>query len=376
MSKPFLNLNKTNFTMKSIYTLLTVTTFVLLSCGGKEETKEEVLRPVKYQVVGTSDVQRIRTFSGVAKAGDDINLSFRSGGIIIQVNVVKGQRVKKGQLIARLDNIEANLAYEKSVSELNSTESAMNTTKAELDRTKSLYEKNSVSLSDYEAAKNSYQNALAQYESAKRNKGIQQTQIDYGYIYAPKDGIIADTDGSVNENVQPGHTFAILNAGDQMKIEVGLPENVINQVQLAMETEISFSALEGKNLKGSVIEISPILVESAATFPVDIEIIDVTPDIRPGMAANVTFNFGSQVEQSDDKPLTIPIKAVGEDGNGNFVFIIESEDGQTGQVKKQQIEIGQMTSNGFEIKSGLNEGQYIATAGLQTLLDGQKVRLQ
>ena len=358
------------------YTPAIITLLTLCSCGSKEEQKEEVLRPVKYQVVGTSDTQRIRTFSGVAKAGDDINLSFRSGGIIIQVNVVKGQKVKKGQLIARLDNIEANLAYEKSISELNSAESAMNTTKAELDRTKSLYEKNSVSLSDYEAAKNSYQNALAQYESAKRNKGIQQTQIDYGYIYAPKDGIIADTDGSVNENVQPGHTFAILNAGDQMKIEVGLPENVINQVQLGMETEISFSALEGKKLKGSVIEISPILVESAATFPVDIEIIDVTPDIRPGMAANVTFNFGSQVDKSADKPLTIPIKAVGEDGNGNFVFIIESEDGQTGQVKKQQIEIGQMTSDGFEIKSGLNEGQYIATAGLQTLLDGQKVRLQ
>ena len=93
------------------------------------------------------------------------------------------------------------------------------------------------------------------------------------------------------------------------------------------------------------------------------------------MAANVTFNFGNG-ETVRDNILVVPIKAVGEDGNGNFVFIIDSDDGKTGLVKRQQVEIGQMTTAGFEIKSGLSQGQFIATAGLQTLLNGQKVRLQ
>ena len=214
-----------------------------------------------------------------------------------------------------------------------------------------------------------------QFESAKRNKSIQQTQVNYGYIYAPSDGIIANTDGAVNERVSAGHVYAILNAGDKMKIEVGLPENVINLARLGMKTEIIFTALGGKSFEGSIIEISPIVVDNAATFPVDIEILNPTADIRPGMAANVTFNFGNG-ETARDNMLVVPVKAVGEDGNGNFVFLIESDDSKTGVVKRQQVEIGQMTTDGFEIKSGLSQGQFIATAGLQTLLEGQKVRLQ
>jgi len=362
--------------MKSIKHVLLSLLIVSMfnSCGKKEEKKEEVLRPVKYQVVGTTDAQMIRTFSGAAKAGDEIELSFRSNGIITEWNIKIGQRVKKGMLIAKLDNVQANLAYEQSVSSLNSAESAMNTAKTSLERIKSLYEKGSESLSNYETAKNSYQNALAQYESSKRNKSIQQSQINYGYIYAPSDGTIAGTSGGLNENISAGQVIAILNAGDQINIEVGLPENVINRVQLGMNIDISFSAFEEK-FKGNVIEIAPIADASSATYPVKIGITNPTSAIKPGMAANVTINLADSEEVKSDA-LVVPVKAVGEDGDGNFVFVIESEDGKTGIAKKQHIEIGELTNEGFKINSGLSAGQKIATAGLQTLLDGQAVKLQ
>ena len=290
-------------------------------------------------------------------------------------NVETGQQVKKGALIARLDNVEASLAYEKSVSALNGAESAMTTSQQELERIKSLYEQESVSLSDYEQAKNAYQNALAQFESAQRKRSLQQTQLDNGYIYAPSDGVIADTEGSVNERVSAGHVFAILNAGEQMKVEVDLPENVINQITVGMEPTITFSALSGQTFQGNVIEVSPVTSQNTATYPIDVEITDATEAIKSGMAARVTFDLGNGEEQQSNQ-LVIPIKAVGEDGYGNFVFIIESEDGETGQVKKQPVEIGPIATGGYVINSGLEEGQLVATAGLQTLLDGQKVRLQ
>ena len=141
--------------MKSYIRKLSILALIInfSSCKEKVETKEEVLRPVKYEVVGTSDAQNVRTFSGTAKAGDEIELSFRSNGIITKLNAKVGQQVKKGDLIAKLDNVQANLAYEQSVSALNSAKSTMNTAKSNLDRIKSLYEKGSNSLSDYEQAK-------------------------------------------------------------------------------------------------------------------------------------------------------------------------------------------------------------------------------
>ncbi|WP_299212343.1 efflux RND transporter periplasmic adaptor subunit [uncultured Aquimarina sp.] len=363
--------------MKSIkhIVLMVFSLLMINACKEKEVIKEEVLRPVEYQVVGSSNAQKVRTFSGIAKAGDEIELSFRSTGIITTLDIKVGQKVTKGDLIAKLDNVQANLAYEQSVSALNSAKSAMNTAKSSLDRIKSLYEKGSNSLSDYESAKNSYQSALDQYESAKRNKSIQQSQISYGYIKAPKTGIIAAKNSQLNENVSAGQVIAILNAGDHTNIEVGLPENVINKVQLGMNPEISFSALGDKKFSGNVIEIAPIVGEGSASYPVKIDITDSTKEIKPGMTANVTFNFGN-TQTSSDTALVIPVKAVGEDGEGNFVFLIESEDGTKGVAKKHRVEIGELTTDGFKIKSGLAEGQKIATAGLQTLLDGQKVKLQ
>lgn len=352
---------------------LSILSISVYSCKEKQEVKEEVLRPVKYQVVGTADGQKIRTFSGTAKASDAIGLSFRSGGIITEVNHWKGAKVKKGDLIARLDNVEANLAYEQSISALNSAKSAMNTAKSNLDRVKSLYEKGSNSLSDYEQARNSYESARDQFESAKRNKSIQSTQVSYGIIRAPKDGVIAWTDGSVNERVSSGHQFAELNAGEGMKIEVGLPESLINKAKVDMKTDLEFSALDNKKYTGTIFEISPSIDPESSTYIVAIQIDNPKQEIRPGMAVNVIFDFTES--DIEDDSLIIPLKAVGEDGNGNFVFIIESSDGLTGTIKKQNVKIGELTSDGFKVESGLEGGEMIATAGLQTLLDGQKVTL-
>ena len=356
-----------------IYILITLV--ILNACKDKVAEKEVVLRPVKFEVVGISNEQSIRTFSGIARAGDEIELSFRANGIITELNARVGQQVKKGDLIAKLDNVQANLAYEQAKSAVNAAKSALNTSKSNLNRVKSLYEKGSNSLSDYEKAKNTYQSALDQFESAKRNRSIQSSQIDYGIIRAPKNGIIASKNASLNENASAGNTIAVLNAGKGVNVVVGLPENVINKVKLNMETVLNFSAIAGEVFKGSIIEIAPILDANSATFPVKIDIINPSETIKPGMATNITFDFNDSIKTTDNA-LIVPLKAVGEDGNGNFVFLIISEDGKTGQVKKQIITIGELTSSGFKILSGLKSGDKIATAGLQSLLDGQKVKLQ
>lgn len=91
------------------------------------------------------------------------------------------------------------------------------------------------------------------------------------------------------------------------------------------------------------------------------------------MTANVTFSFSNQ--QAAGSRLVVPAKAVGEDGNGRFVFLIE-ESAQSATVRKQPVQVGALSLDGFEIVSGLTEGQKIATAGLQTLINGQQVSLQ
>jgi len=345
---------------------------LLLGCGEKEVKEEIVLRPVKYSEVTFLGGEMTRQFSGAARTQKIVNLSFRSSGIVTKLDMKLGQNVKKGQLLGALDNVSARLNYESSISSKNSAESQMNTTKLSLNRMRTLYEKGSASLSDYEAAKNSYRTAVASLESSKRSVSIQQDQIQFGYLYAPEDGVIASVSTELDENVSPGQTIGVLNAGTAIEISLGLPESVINAVKKDMKVKVSFTAIEGKTFNAVITEVAPALDVNTSTYPITVMVTDTDKNIKSGMAANVLFEFVDEDVKKDF--MVVPASAVGEDGNGRFVFLIEG-DATKATVKKQAITIGSLTPEGFEVKSGLKVGQKIAIAGLQTLLDGQDVKL-
>jgi len=353
--------------------ILIVTLVVLLftSCKDKVVEKAPPVRPVLYQEVGYLGGDNSRTFSGTARTEKVINLSFRSSGIITFFNLKIGQLVKKGDLLAKLDNVQARLNFESAISSQNSAASQMNTAKLSLERTRILYEKGSLSLSEYESAKNAYKTAQASFESSKRKVGIEQEQIRFGFLYAPEDGIIATVNSEIDENVSPGQNIAVLNAGTDMQIALGLPESVINRVKRDMKVTINFPVVENQKFSGTVTEVSPSVDVNTATYPVRILVDDATEQLRSGMAANITFTFDE--EEQGTKQLVVPPISVGEDGEGRFVFRLNEEADKT-TVNKQYISVGELSSEGFVVNSGLSFGDKVATAGLQTLLEGQIVR--
>lgn len=348
------------------------TALILSSCS--EPQKEEVtVRTVRTMSVGLGSQSALRTFNGQAQTDRVVNLSFRSSGIITRFDIKLGQQVSKGQLLAELDNVSARLSYEQAVSSLNSAKSELNTLELNLQRVQNLYEKGGSSLSDYENAKNAYRTANASYRSAQRSVEIQQEQIRYGKIFAPESGVIAAVNKEVDESAAVGETVAILNAGADMQIEVGLPESVINLVQQSTEVSISFAAIADQVFSGEVTEISPSIDRQTATYPVRVRLLGDTESIKSGMAATVNFDFTDV--NKDVRELVVPATAVGEDANGRFVFIVEADDDSTMLVRKRKVEIGRLLGDGFEILSGLKVGDTVITAGVHSVLDGQRVKL-
>lgn len=344
----------------------------LVACQEEQKAPVKVLRPVAFQEVGYMNGLSERSFNGVAQTDKVINLSFRSSGIITQFDIELGQVVKKGALLARLDNVQARLAYEQALASLSSSESQMKTAKLSYERTRSLYEKGSASLSDFENAKNAYRNAESGFASSQRSVAIQKEQINYGYLYAPEGGVISDVSAEVGENASPGQPVATLNAGNLTIIELGLPENAINSVSKGMNADISFSAIRDKVFEGEITEVSPAIDPATSTYKVKIKVKDATQEIKSGMAATARFRF----EQGKNQALIVPARAVGEDSEGRFVFLIQEQGAEKATVAKHPIKVGALTANGFEVVEGLQQGQKIAVAGLQLLLDGQEVKLQ
>ena len=357
---------KQNYRFIGIFVLL-----FMVSCGKEEKKEAAAIRPVKYEEVNYLGGDKVRSFSGAAKTEKIINLSFRNSGIITELNMKLGQSVKKGDLLGKLDNVSARLNYESSIESKNSSESQMNTAKLNLNRIRKLFEKGSSSLSDYEDAKNSHRTAVASFESSKRSVAIQQDQIQFGYLYAPEDGAIASVTAEVDENVTPGQAIGILNAGTAIEISLGLPESVINSVKKEMKVKVTFTALKGEEFNAVITEVAPALDRDTSTYPITVTVTDADERIKSGMAANVLFEFANDVTE---KIIVVPASAVGEDGTSRFVFIIEGNK-EKASVTKQAITIGDLTPEGFEVIKGLKQGQKIATAGLQTLLDGQEVKI-
>lgn len=343
-------------------------------CGEEAQGDERALRPVRTHTVGFAGAGATRTFSGTAQTGSVVNLSFRSAGVVTLLDMRIGQEVRQGQLLARLDNVAARLAYEQAVSALNSAASQMNTALLALDRVRTLYEKGTASLSEYENAKNSFTSAEASHQSAQRSVEIQQDQISYGFIYAPASGTIASVSAELNENVGAGQTVGVLNAGSAMEIALGLPESVINRVNEGLDVGITFTALGGARYSGTVTEVAPSVDANTATYPVRVSIDGSVDDVRSGMAANVTFDLGGAAVASTT--VVVPANAVSEDRDGRFVYVLDAGEGAEASVRKQHVTLGPLTAEGFEVRDGLEAGQQIATAGLSTLLDGQRVRVQ
>ena len=345
---------------------------LLLSCGEGTPTPENPLRPVKYTTVDFRDGSLSRTFSGTARTEKIINLSFRSSGILTELNIKLGQKVRQGDLLGRLDNLTARLNYESALASQASAESQMNTAKLALDRIRILYEKGSASLSDFESAKNSYLTAQQSYESAKRGVAIQQEQIRFGYLYVPENGVITSITAEVDETISTGQPIAVLNAGTEMQIALGFPENIINDVSLNIPVTVSLPAYPDRVFNGLVTELSPAVDNASATYPARIQVEDPESLIKSGMAANVTLSL--EAADSGVRVLSVPPEAVGEDSQGRYVYVIDESAG-TPVVRRTDVTVGSLDSRGFEVVAGLQRGQKIATAGLQTLLDGQEVTL-
>ncbi len=346
---------------------------MLTSCGQQQVEEAKLIRPIRSHQVSYSGAEQIRSFSGSSRTDQVVKLSFRNSGVLSVLNIKLGQMVKKGQLLGQLDNVQARLNYENSISSRNSAESAMKTAKLNLNRIRSLYEKGGSSLSDFEIAKDTFKNAQQNFNSAVRNVDIQKEQLGYGYLYAPNDGVISGVEVEANENINAGQMIGTLNSGTDMDISLGVPESVINNIRTEMQVDVNFTALPNQNFTGIVTEISPSIDTNTATYPVTVKLSSPSEDIKSGMAANVLFNFlNANGRVNNDQALIIPSHAVGEDSQGRFVFVVNKK-GDKATVSKQKITIGNLTADGFEVTSGLTAGTYIATAGLQTLLDGQEV---
>ncbi len=333
-------------------------TFGVLLTGCKSESvsdvTEPVVRPVFVEMVASEAVADL-SFNGTVYSAQRAELSFKTSGRMIERLVDEGDRVKKGQLIAQLDDVDAKIA-------LTSARSEYQNARAEYQRAKTLYEQQrSISKSQFEELKLRFDLAKNSYTEAQR-------RVDDTQLRAPFSGVVSRTFVDNHVLVQSNETIASLHDLDALDVVIHVPESVMTRGGQAGQVfaQSTVSPFEHFNLTLKKYETEPDSVTRtyAVTFS-----IETKEEMRllPGMSVQVYSKSGS----NEEKTIQLPLTAVSPDNMGSkYVWIVD----ENNTLRKRVIVTGSLNGDRVEVESNLNLGEQVVVSGTSNLEEGTVVR--
>lgn len=349
-----------------------VLALLFVACNRNEEAKE-VIRPVYYQKIAESTTLEIRRFAGVSQAKNEAKLSFKVGGTLEKHYFKLGERVRKGEILARLNSDDYKINYDKAAASEKNAEVQLTVSKSSFERIENLYGNNNASLNDYEKAKAQFESALSMTNIAKSQLIAAGNQLDYTKLEAPYSGSISKILSQENEMIGPGMPVLIFLSDKDVEINTFIPENFIQLIEMGQKVNIKFSAIADKAFKGEISEIG-LSPSRSSNYPLVIRLVEQSAQILPGMACKIEIGFRKEVGTSEY--IVVLADAVAHDEGGDFVYVLKKTDDKDVYIaERRNVTLGKLLPKGYEIKKGLNTEDSIITAGLSFMYDGRRVSL-
>ena len=340
--------------MKNIIYLI-VLSFFIASCSKDEPVKELPIPKIAWMEVSISSVEQTRRLSGQLDPRVGASLSFNNGGYVNDVNVDLGSVVKKGQVLARLNQRDAKSLYLSAKADFVNKESYYS-------RMKEARKSKAVSQQDVADAK-------TELDIAASNLAINKKGLEDAVLRAPYDGIITFRDVDPAQQISIGETIFKIDGGEGLEVSVLVPETLIKKLIQDKVYSVTFPAVKNFKLDAILKEIGTQATRANA-FPVVLYLIEQSDELRAGMTAEVLFVFNEDVEES----ILIPNSALGVgEGNTSFVYVFDSN---SSRLKKVMVKPLNITNNDVYVKGDIKSGDIIAVAGIPYLRENQEVILQ
>ncbi|MEO5357750.1 MAG: efflux RND transporter periplasmic adaptor subunit [Nitrospirae bacterium YQR-1] len=330
--------------------------------------------------------------SGYVVAQRKSAVSSKITGRLVSINVEEGSRIKKGDILARLESDDvvsarqqasANLAVSKN--ELALAAAQLKDAELNYNRLKKLSEADFISRSEYDTALMKYKTALAQKDAAlsKIRAGgaalrSADVLVEYTVIRAPFDGVVLTKNADVGDIITPLGAAANVKAAvvsiadlSSLMVEVDVSESNIAKVKNGRPCEITLDAIPDKHISGNVHMIVPTADRTKGSVTVKVNFIDKDPAILPEMSAKVAF-LSRAITDSEKHP-RIVINTAAVSKNRQSVFIITKEN----TVKETAVKTGEtFPGDMIEITEGLTVGDRAASSEISRLRDGQKIKIK
>jgi RND family efflux transporter MFP subunit len=339
---------------------------LLVAACGKPEPAPEVPRPAQLAQVRIGDSASTTVFAGEVKPRYESDLGFRIGGKVIARNVDVGARVTRGQVLARLDPADVGLQAQAQSAAVAAAATELQFAQAEYDRYQNLYRQKFVSESALDQKRNALDVARARHEQAAAQLSVTRNQAAYATLAAPDDGVITAVGVETGQVVTAGQSVMRFAREAEREVAFSVPEHRIGELRGARALGVVLWANPQKVYAARVREIAPAVDTVTRTFAVRASILDPDPAMQWGMTANVVVT-GEGGEQFALLPLTSIYRKDG----APAVWIY---DPAAGTVSLRAVTLGQYREDGVVVTAGLADGEWIVTAGVHKLREGEAVR--
>jgi len=337
-------------------------------CGRGDVEEKPVARPVKIMTIGESSGGDWREYPGTIKAALNADLAFEVAGRIIERPVKEGEKVKKGTVLARLDDRDY-------VAQLDVAKANLRKAQSDYRRGQNIYKEDSGAISKQRI--DGYRRAaeVAEAELQVAEKALQDTMLQ-----APFDGVMARKLVDDFANVNAKDPVLVFQDTSHLEIRINIPERDMGgegpketdaEITARLKPEVVVTSIPDRSFPARVKEVATTADPETRTFQATL-IFENPEDVRvfPGMTAKIRVK-ASRIRGYSDT-IAVPVNAVRDDENGRaFVWLI---DPSSMTVRRTPVQVGAMFGSDIEIRQGLSRGDMIATSGVQALREGMPVR--
>jgi membrane fusion protein, multidrug efflux system len=347
--------------------LLTLLLPVLLAaCSQQAETAAPEARPVRTVTVERRDAGVPITLTGRIEAEDEVALSFRIAGRILENELKVGDQVKPGQLIARLESQNELNTLRAAKANLAAAQANATQARNHYDRQETLLGQGWTTRANYDQAKKGLQTAQSQVEAAEAQLKSAHDLVSFTEIRADSPGVVTTLGPSAGEVVQAGQMIIRLARKDGRDAVVDVPAQLIRSAPTSPQITIALTDDPKVTARGRVRTVAPQANPVTRTFEVKIGLIDPPPSMRLG--ATVT----ARMETEAVPIIEIPASALTKFNQQPAVWVV---DPSARTVAIRNVDILRFDQANAAVSQGLDTGEIVVTAGVQALHPGQRVRL-
>ncbi len=299
-------------------------------------------------------------------------MSFRVAGKLIERRVRLGDVVRKGQVVAQLDAIDAQRQAASAQASLDAAEHRLTYAKQQVDRDRAQSAQNLIAANQLEQTEDAYAAAVAAREQAAAQNTVARNALAYNTLVADHDGYITSENADTGQVVTAGQAIYGLAWSGDVDVEMDTAAADLGRVTVGQAASVSFTALPGRRFDARVRELSPAADPQSRTYRVKLTLLAPGDAVRFGMTGDAVLapaaggNAGRTV-------FKVPATALFHQGKDPAVWVIRGTDSV---LELRRVAVSSYGERAVTISDGLKNGEQIVLAGVHTVFAGEKVTPQ